>query len=229
LPESWSNSPKIMIISLTFSAQILNCIMNFVVYCCFNDGFKRLIWSVRLGKLIFVLTTFCSCFCSAFFCSNSFLFYRNGYLYKNMTNAFSRTKQCSSPLYTAALLWFPKNLIPWWDSNPGLRFLRRMRCPQRRAAIAVLTYLHHVYIFWTFFVATFSQIKSQKSESQIGSVGHQGCQMVFFKLKIQILLYFWRLLNGVFWYIYDHLVFYVRPWPFGIVCGQFGLFFPVLF
>ena len=23
---------------------ILNCIMNFVVYCCFNDGFKRLIW-----------------------------------------------------------------------------------------------------------------------------------------------------------------------------------------
>jgi hypothetical protein len=34
-------------------------------------------------------------------------------------------------LRTTALLWLPKNLIPWRDSNPGLLFLRRMRCPLR--------------------------------------------------------------------------------------------------
>jgi hypothetical protein len=31
---------------------------------------------------------------------------------------------------------FPKILIPWRDSNPGLLFLRRMRCPLRHAARA---------------------------------------------------------------------------------------------
>jgi hypothetical protein len=32
--------------------------------------------------------------------------------------SFSTHKQCH--LYTTALLCFPKNLIPLWDSNPGL-------------------------------------------------------------------------------------------------------------
>ena len=30
---------------------VFNCIMNFVVYCCFNDGFKRLICGSRLSRI----------------------------------------------------------------------------------------------------------------------------------------------------------------------------------
>jgi hypothetical protein len=39
-------------------------------------------------------------------------------------------------LYTTALLRFPKNLIPWWDSNPGLLVLETdaMSTAPRRCA-----------------------------------------------------------------------------------------------
>jgi hypothetical protein len=43
---------------------------------------------------------------------------------------FSTNKHCIlSQLYAISLLYLPKNLTPWRDSNPGLLFLRRMRCP----------------------------------------------------------------------------------------------------
>jgi hypothetical protein len=41
--------------------------------------------------------------------------------------------------YTTALLCFPKNLIPWRDSNPGLLFLRRIRCPLRQGNLKFKT------------------------------------------------------------------------------------------
>jgi hypothetical protein len=40
---------------------------------------------------------------------------------------------------------FPKNLVPWRDSNPGLLFLRLMRCPLRHATRAL-------WIFYYFYV-----------------------------------------------------------------------------
>jgi hypothetical protein len=61
---------------------------------------------------------------------------------------FSTHIQCIfSRLYTTALLCFPKNLMPWRDSNPGL-LLRRMRCRLRHAAMLSLysmqTIYHHI-------------------------------------------------------------------------------------
>jgi hypothetical protein len=44
-------------------------------------------------------------------------------------------------LVTEALPSFPKSLVPWRDSNPGLLFLRRMRCLLRHAAGASQVYI----------------------------------------------------------------------------------------
>ena len=34
-------------LSVNHLLLVLNCVMNFVVYCCFNSGFKKVVWPSR--------------------------------------------------------------------------------------------------------------------------------------------------------------------------------------
>ena len=37
----------ICMLSVNHLLLVLNCVMNFVVYCCFNSGFKKVVWPSR--------------------------------------------------------------------------------------------------------------------------------------------------------------------------------------
>ena len=37
-------------LSVNHLLLVLNCVMNFVVYCCFNSGFKKVVWPSRYEK-----------------------------------------------------------------------------------------------------------------------------------------------------------------------------------
>jgi hypothetical protein len=50
------------------------------------------------------------------------------FIFQNPINGQTKHKKLS---YTQQHCYdLPKNLMPWRDSNPGLLFLRRMRCPR---------------------------------------------------------------------------------------------------
>jgi hypothetical protein len=70
-----------------------------------------------------------NCFLNYFFVANAHTYFSN----KPTDNAFK-----VNYMHTTALLCSPWNPIPWRDSNPGLLFLRLMRCLLRNAARARL-------------------------------------------------------------------------------------------
>jgi hypothetical protein len=54
-------------------------------------------------------------------CHYYFFFFKNIFVDNDFISPFHHTNNANEViLYTTALLCFPKNLIPWWDSNPGL-------------------------------------------------------------------------------------------------------------
>jgi hypothetical protein len=46
----------------------------------------------------------------------------------------TQTKHIESIIHNSIAMFFPKNPMPWRESNPGLLFPRQIRCPLRNAA-----------------------------------------------------------------------------------------------
>jgi hypothetical protein len=81
------------------------------------------------------------------------------YLFQHTNNTYQ--VDCT---YTTALLWLPKNLRPWRDSNQGLLFLRLMWCRLRhatRASHGLDSSYSHTYLIKT--LHTHVQIHESKS------------------------------------------------------------------
>jgi hypothetical protein len=95
-----------------------------------------------------------------FLISVYYLFYISFYVFGPMhLFLFLSHKQCIlSRLYTAALLWLPKKPFTLAELNPGLLFLRRMRC----------TYLHPCKI-WSHDPQLQSTLWQAKNWPQIAS------------------------------------------------------------
>jgi hypothetical protein len=103
---------------------------------------------LRLDVLFFCLPTY---LCMSIFFLSYILAHRSQLLFKNIfiANAFIyivfKHRPCLlSQKHTPACYVFLKNLMHWWDSNPGLLSPRRMRCPLRHAARAlfIIFFLH---------------------------------------------------------------------------------------
>jgi hypothetical protein len=74
---------------------------------------------------------------------------------------FKSHKRCVLSQYSQqhCYICFPKNLTPWWDSNPGLLFLRQMRWPLHRKGtfwVKWLSGMSHIDFMFTY-VHTFAQ------------------------------------------------------------------------
>jgi hypothetical protein len=81
------------------------------------------------------------------------------------------------------------NLTPWRDSNPGLLFPRRMRCPLRHAAMPSRATFR---LLWrdALLITALPQCLDRRGYSL-----HQGCQMVYFQTKNHNLGKFSRVLQ----------------------------------